>query len=46
MNKLILFIKEFIKRLLDLLFPKTMFILADGDELATADNKLFYSKGE
>ena len=46
MNKLILFLKEFIKRLLDLLFPKSMFILADGDELTTADNKIFYSKGE
>lgn len=44
MNKLILFIKEFIKRLLDILFPKTMFILADGDEFTTVDNKIFYLK--
>ena len=46
MNKLILFFKEFIQRLLDILFPKSMFILADGDTFATANNKLFYAKGE
>ena len=46
MNKLILFVKEFIKRLLDILFPKTMFLLADGDTFTTADNKILYSKGE
>lgn len=46
MNKLIAFIKNLIKMLWDILFPKSMFILADGDPFTTADNKLFYAKGE
>lgn len=43
---MIKFIKKIIQLLLDFLFPKSMFILADGDNLTTANNKIFYSKGE
>lgn len=46
MNSFIALLKKIIAVILDLLFPKSMFILADGDEFATAGNKIFYSKGE
>jgi hypothetical protein len=44
MNKLIAFFKKVLEIILDFLFPKAMLILADGDEFATADNKIFYLK--
>jgi hypothetical protein len=46
MKKLITFIKALIKKLLDILFSTTTFVLADGEIFSTSDNKLFNSKGE
>ena len=46
MSKLITFFKRILEIILDFLFSKSMFILADGDTFTTTDNKIFYTKGE